>query len=44
MYVSGDNAAVLHYGHAGEPNSRQIQDGDMWLVVMFSCFILIRWF
>jgi len=24
-----ENAAVLHYGHAGEPNSGEIKDGDM---------------
>lgn len=29
---SGDNGSVLHYGHAGAPNSKQVQDGDMWLV------------
>ena len=28
--ASGHNAATLHYGHAGEPNSRTLQDGDMW--------------
>lgn len=28
--VSGENAAVLHYGHAGSPNERTIEDGDMW--------------
>lgn len=27
---SGMNGAVLHYGHATEPNSKKIYDGDMW--------------
>lgn len=27
---SGDNGATLHYGHAGAPNDKTIDDGDMW--------------
>ncbi|KAI5646234.1 metallopeptidase family m24 domain-containing protein [Phthorimaea operculella] len=29
---SGHNAATLHYGHAAAPNSKPINDGDMWSV------------
>lgn len=32
---SGMNGAILHYGHATEPNSKQINDGDMWLEQIF---------
>ena len=28
--ASGHNSATLHYGHAGEPHTRTLQDGDMW--------------
>jgi Xaa-Pro dipeptidase len=31
---SGQNGAVLHYGHAGAPNNKVIKDGDMLLFDM----------
>ena len=34
--ATGDNASVLHYGHAGEPNKKTIRDGDLCLFDMGS--------
>ncbi|XP_054856729.1 xaa-Pro dipeptidase [Eublepharis macularius] len=31
---SGNNSSVLHYGHAGAPNEKTIEDGDMCLFDM----------
>ncbi|RUS69476.1 hypothetical protein EGW08_022760, partial [Elysia chlorotica] len=31
---TGNNSSVLHYGHAGAPNSKKINDGDMCLFDM----------
>lgn len=36
--ATGDNASVLHYGHAGEPNGKTVKAGDLCLFDMGSEF------
>jgi Xaa-Pro dipeptidase len=42
--ATGGNGSVLHYGHAGAPNDRQLKDGDMCLFDMGSevCDVCLR--
>ena len=42
---AGPNGSVLHYGHAGAPNDRTIQEGDMMLLDMGGkVLFLSNWF
>ena len=28
--ATGKHCAILHYGHAGQPHDKKIENGDMW--------------
>lgn len=38
---SGHNGSVLHYGHAGAPNDKTINDGDMWYSLIYPYIVLL---
>lgn len=33
---TGDNGAILHYGHAGAPNNYILKDGDIWYIQLIN--------
>eukprot|EP01018_Ginkgo_biloba_P010939 Gb_03321 [translate_table: standard] len=34
FYATGENSSILHYGHAGAPNDRTLENGGMALLDM----------